>query len=116
MISAEAADRMESLIADATGKGGKLVVGGTREGTIFGSSFMDHVTRDMTIYREESFGPVKPIIRVDDDDEALRVASDTENGLAAAVFSQDIRLATDAADRIESGICHINGPTVVDEA
>ena len=116
MISTAAADRMERLIADAVAKGGTLVAGGARDGAIFGASLVDHVTPEMTLYREESFGPVKPIIRVADDDEAVRVANDTEYGLAAAVFSQDIRRATAVADRIDSGICHINGPTVGDEA
>ncbi|WP_195759876.1 aldehyde dehydrogenase family protein [Paracoccus sp. S-4012] len=66
-------------------------------------------------YAEESFGPVKPIIRVRDEDEAVRVANDTEYGLSAAVFSQDVRRAMRVAERIESGIVHINGPTVNDE-
>ena len=70
----------------------------------------------MRIYREESFGPVKPVVRVEGDEEAIRVANDTEYGLSAAVFSRDIQRAMNVAKRIESGICHINGPTVHDEA
>ncbi len=70
----------------------------------------------MLIYDEESFGPVKPIIRVKDDAQAIRVANDTAYGLSAAVYSQDIQRAMSVADQIESGICHINGPTVADEA
>jgi acyl-CoA reductase-like NAD-dependent aldehyde dehydrogenase len=70
----------------------------------------------MRIYGEESFGPVKPIIRVADDEEAIAVANDTEYGLSAAVFSADIQRAMAVAARIESGICHINGPTLNDEA
>lgn len=64
----------------------------------------------------ESFGPVKPIIRVKDDAEAIRVANDTAYGLSAAVYSQNIQRAIAVSDQIESGICHINGPTVADEA
>jgi acyl-CoA reductase-like NAD-dependent aldehyde dehydrogenase len=70
----------------------------------------------MKIYNEESFGPVKSIIRVKGVDEAVRVANDTEYGLSAAVFGRDIIRAMAVAKRIESGICHINGPTVADEA
>ena len=77
---------------------------------------LDRVTPDMRIYTEESFGPVKPVIRVKGVDEAVRVANDTEYGLASAVFGTDIMRALGVAKRIESGICHINGPTVHDEA
>ena len=69
----------------------------------------------MRIYDEESFGPVKPVIRVKDQEEAIRVANDTEYGLSAAVFSRDVQRALAVAKRIETGICHINGPTVHDE-
>jgi acyl-CoA reductase-like NAD-dependent aldehyde dehydrogenase len=70
----------------------------------------------MKIYSEQSFGPVKSIIRVNGVDEAVRIANDTEYGLSAAVFGQDIVRAMAVARRIQSGICHINGPTVADEA
>jgi hypothetical protein len=61
-------------------------------------------------------GPVKPVIRVKGEDEAVRVANDTEYGLSSAVFSRDIKRAMAVAARIEAGICHINGPTVGGEA
>jgi acyl-CoA reductase-like NAD-dependent aldehyde dehydrogenase len=116
MISIEAARKMESLIADAQAKGAKLVAGGKRTGTVVAATLLDHVTPEMRIYAEESFGPVKPIIRVADEEEAIRVANDTEYGLSAAVFSRDVQRAMLVAARIESGICHINGPTLHDEA
>ena len=80
------------------------------------ATLLDHVTPAMRIYHEESFGPVAAIIRVDGADEAVRVANDTEYGLAAAVFGRDVSRALQLARRIESGICHINGATVQDEA
>ncbi len=116
LISTEAADRMESLIADATAKGAKLVAGGKRTGTVVEATLLDHVKPDMKVYSDESFGPVKPIIRVSNDEEALRVANDTEYGLSSAIFSQNIKRAMEMSARIESGICHINGPTLHDEA
>jgi acyl-CoA reductase-like NAD-dependent aldehyde dehydrogenase len=115
LVNAEALDKMTALIDDATAKGATIVAGGTREGASHAATLLDGVTPEMRIYREESFGPVKSIIRVSGDDEAVRVANDTEYGLSAALFSQDIKRALDVAGRIESGICHINGPTVGDE-
>ncbi|OIQ44300.1 MAG: salicylaldehyde dehydrogenase [Roseobacter sp. MedPE-SW] len=116
LVSFEAAEKMDRLIADAKAKGARVVAGGSRDGTIVEATVVDGVTPEMTIYSQESFGPVKPIIRVKDEEEAIRVANDTEYGLSAAVYSSNIQRAMAVADQIESGICHINGPTVSDEA
>jgi acyl-CoA reductase-like NAD-dependent aldehyde dehydrogenase len=116
LISSQAADKMEELVTDAVAKGAKLVAGGKRTGTVVEATLLDHVTPAMRVYAEESFGPVKPVIRVKDEEEAVRVANDTEYGLSSAVFSRDIRRAMAIAARIQAGICHINGPTVGDEA
>ncbi|TSE09681.1 aldehyde dehydrogenase [Mesorhizobium intechi] len=116
LISSQAADKMEELVADAVAKGAKLAAGGKRTGTVVEATLLDHVTPAMRVYAEESFGPVKPVIRVKGEDEAVRVANDTEYGLSSAVFSRDIKRAMAVAARIEAGICHINGPTVGDEA
>jgi acyl-CoA reductase-like NAD-dependent aldehyde dehydrogenase len=116
LVNIGAAERMDELIADAVDKGAKVVAGGKRNGAIVEATIVDHVTPAMRIYREESFGPVKPVVRVNGEDEAIRVANDTEYGLSAAVFSRDVQRALQVAKRIESGICHINGPTVHDEA
>ncbi|ESX06098.1 salicylaldehyde dehydrogenase [Mesorhizobium sp. LSJC268A00] len=116
LISDQAADKMEELVADAVAKGARLVAGGKRTGTVVEATLLDHVTPAMRVYSEESFGPVKPVIRVKGEDEAVCVANDTEYGLSSAVFSRDIRRAMAVAARIEAGICHINGPTVGDEA
>jgi NAD-dependent aldehyde dehydrogenases len=116
LVSLEAAEKMDALIEDAVAKGAQLVAGGTRDGAIVAATLLDRVTPDMRIYREESFGPVKPIIRAKDEDDAVRIANDTEYGLSSAVFTADVQRGLDIAARIESGICHINGPTVADEA
>ena len=116
LVDLAPAERMDVLIADAVAKGAKVVAGGKRNGTVVEATLLDHVKAEMKIYNEESFGPVKSIIRVKGVDEAVRVANDTEYGLSAAVFGRDIIRAMAVAKRIESGICHINGPTVADEA
>ena len=116
MVTHEAAEKMDGLIADATQKGAKLLAGGKRTGSIVEATLFDHVKSNMRLYAEESFGPVKSVIRVSGDEEAIRVANDTEYGLSSAVFTANIQRGLAVAARIESGICHINGPTVGDEA
>jgi vanillin dehydrogenase len=69
----------------------------------------------MRLYAEEVFGPVISVMSVDSPDEAVRIANDTEYGLSAAVFSEDVPAALELAQRIESGICHVNDTTVHDE-
>jgi len=108
--------RCNDLIDDALAKGATLVCGGKAETTLMPATLLDHVTADMQIYREESFGPVKAIVRVNGDEEAIACANDNEYGLSAAVFSRDVARALTVAKRIESGLCHVNGPTVHDEA
>lgn len=115
LVHEGAAEKMDALIGHATSMGAKVVAGGSRQGTIVEATLLDHVSHEMRIYHEESFGPVKSIIRVRSEEEAIRVANDTEYGLSAAVFTQDIQRGLRVAERIETGICHINGPTVADE-
>jgi acyl-CoA reductase-like NAD-dependent aldehyde dehydrogenase len=110
-------ERVQQLVRDAVGKGAKVLCGGeSADGTIMKGIVVDKVTTDMSLFREESFGPQVSITRVKSAEEAVTVANDTEYGLSAALFSRDIAKAIELAKRIESGICHINGPTVHDEA
>lgn len=116
MIGADAAARVKSMVDDSVSKGAALLVGGAVNGSIMAATVVDHVTPAMRLYSEESFGPVAAILRFSSIDEALALANDTEYGLSAAVFGKDVTRALSVAKRIESGICHINGPTVHDEA
>ncbi|MFN7101512.1 MAG: aldehyde dehydrogenase [Pseudorhizobium sp.] len=116
MIDQQAAQRVDVLVRDAISKGATLAAGGGLNGTLMDATLLDHVTPAMRIYSEESFGPVAAVVRVGSADEAVRVANDTEYGLSAAVFGRDVNRALNIARRIESGICHVNGPTVHDEA
>ncbi|MCE4061121.1 aldehyde dehydrogenase [Pandoraea sputorum] len=116
VIDMATVERCNALIDDALAKGAKLLCGGRAETTLMPATLLDHVTPDMAIYAEESFGPVKGIVRVKDDEAAIACANDNAYGLSSAVFSRDIARAMGVAKRIESGICHINGPTVHDEA
>ena len=109
-------EHCNALIDDALAKGAKLLCGGKADSTLMPATVLDHVTRDMRIYAEEVFGPVRCIVRVDGVEAAVACANDNEYGLSAAVFGRDIARAMSVARRIESGICHVNGPTVHDEA
>lgn len=108
--------RCNALIDDALAKGAVLVCGGKAQNTLMPATVLDHVTPEMDIYREESFGPVKAVVRVNGVEEAVAVANDNEFGLSSAVFGRDVARAWNVAQRIEAGICHVNGPTVHDEA
>lgn len=116
LVDAASARRIRGLIDDALEKGARLLCGGDFEGAVMQPALLDGVTPQMRLYAEESFGPVLSVIRADGDEEALRVANDSEYGLSAAIFSRDQARALNLARRVESGICHINGPTVHDEA
>ena len=109
-------EHCNALIDDAVAKGAKLLCGGKADSTLMPATVLDCVTSKMRIYHEETFGPVKCIVRVNGVDEAVDCANDNEYGLAAAVFGRDTARAITVAQRIESGICHVNGPTVHDEA
>lgn len=117
MIDAAAAQRVADMLADARQRGASVTqASSTVAGNLLQPAIVDGVTPEMRVYQEESFGPIVSILRFDTDEEAIRLANDSEYGLSSAVFSRDIGRAMAVARRIESGICHINGPTVHDEA
>lgn len=116
LIDAQAGARIMALVQDALDKGAVLLAGGECSGSVMQPVLLDRVTPAMRLYREESFGPVAVILRGQGDEEPLRLANDSEFGLSAAIFSRDVSRALALAQRVESGICHINGPTVHDEA
>ena len=109
-------DRVHALVQDAVAKGAKVLLQGEAQGTIMPAVIVDHVTPEMQIFRDESFGPSVSITRFKTVEDAIRLANDTDYGLAAAVFGRDVARAFEVAKRIDSGMCHINGPTVHDEA
>jgi acyl-CoA reductase-like NAD-dependent aldehyde dehydrogenase len=116
VVNVETSRRLKTLLDDAVAKGASVIAGGASETAIMQATVVDHVTPSMLLYSEESFGPIVAVTRVKGDDEAVQVANDSDYGLAAAVFGRDTSRALQVASRIDSGICHINGPTVHDEA
>ena len=116
VVDMSTVERCNALIEDALAKGAKLVTGGKATSTLMPATVLDHVTPAMRIFYEEAFGPVKGVVRVAGVEEAVACANDNDYGLSAAVFGRDVARAMEVAGRIQSGICHINGPTVQDEA
>jgi benzaldehyde dehydrogenase (NAD) len=116
VIGMSTVEHCNALIDDALARGAKLACGGKADSTLMPATLLDHVTPAMRIYHEETFGPVKAIVRVRSTEEAIACANDNEYGLSAAVFGRDIARAFNVARKIDSGICHVNAPTVHDEA
>jgi benzaldehyde dehydrogenase (NAD) len=117
VVGAPTVDRVMKLVNEAVAQGAKVLCGADGDGTtVMKGIVVDRVTQGMALFREESFGPQVSITRVKSADEAIKAANDTEYGLSASLFTRDIARGIELAKRIESGICHINGPTVHDEA
>lgn len=116
VVDAKTVGHVESLVADAVAAGAVRVNGGESKGVLMPATVVDKVTPAMKLFRDESFGPVVGITRARDEAHAIVLANDTEYGLSAAVFTKDTARGLRVARQIKSGICHVNGPTVHDEA
>jgi acyl-CoA reductase-like NAD-dependent aldehyde dehydrogenase len=115
VIAQGAVQRINQLLDDAIGKGAKIVAGGLGDQALMSPTLVDRVTSAMSIYDEETFGPVTTIVRVKGAEHALEVANDTAYGLSSAIFSRDVSRALDLASRLDAGCVHINGATVQNE-
>jgi len=116
VVDRKTVTHVQSLVADAVAAGAVQVAGGAADGVLMPAHVVDHVTPAMRLFREESFGPVVGIVRAADEEAAIALANDSEYGLSASVFTRDTARGLRVARQIQSGICHINGPTVHDEA
>jgi len=116
VVDQKTVSHVNALIDDAVAKGAVVRCGGPAQSVLMPATVVDRVTAPMRLYRDESFGPVVAIIRARNEEDAIRLANDSEYGLSAAVFTRDTARGLQVARRIRSGICHVNGPTVHDEA
>ena len=107
--------RVKSQIEDAVAKGGKIVLGGKVEGRYVEPTIITDVTSDMTLYQDETFGPVVSVIPFSTDEEAIAIANDTEYGLSSGVITKDEYRGLEIAQKLETGMCHINCSSVNDE-
>jgi succinate-semialdehyde dehydrogenase/glutarate-semialdehyde dehydrogenase len=115
LIDDAALAKMERQVADALDKGATLVTGGERltadgldAGNFYAPTLLADVTPDMLIYREETFGPVAPVIVFDDDDDAIAMANDTDYGLASYVYTKSITRAFRAMEQLKFGMVGVN--------
>jgi len=116
VVDRKAVTHVNALIEDARAHGARILAGGPAIGVLMPATVVDGVTAAMKLYRDESFGPVVAVIRAQDEQDAIRLANDSDYGLSAAVFTRDTARGLRVARQIRSGMCHINGPTVHDEA
>ncbi|NME82084.1 NADP-dependent glyceraldehyde-3-phosphate dehydrogenase [Clostridium sp. SM-530-WT-3G] len=111
LINDKAVEHVMELIEDAKNKGAELLVGGQRENRLIYPTLFDKITLDMDLAWEEPFGPVLPIIRVKDKDEAIKIANESEYGLQSSVFTENIDDAFYIADKLEVGTVQVNNKT-----
>ncbi len=111
LIDAKAVAKVEEHIADAVAKGGRIALGGKRHalgGTFFEPTIVTDVTPDMLVAREETFGPVAPVFRFETEQDAIRMANDTEFGLASYFYTRDLARTWRVAEGLEYGIVGVN--------
>ncbi|MFV3335497.1 aldehyde dehydrogenase [Pseudomonas sp. NY15437] len=116
MVSPNSGKRINAMYNDAIEKGAKVVCGGLADGAVMPATILDHVTADMQIYDEETFGPITVIIRCKGEEDAIRIANDSSYGLSSGIFGRDVNRALRVGMAIECGAVHINGSTVQNEA
>jgi succinate-semialdehyde dehydrogenase/glutarate-semialdehyde dehydrogenase len=111
LIDSKALAKVEEHVADAQAKGATVVIGGKRHalgGTFYEPTVLTNVSPEMMLAREETFGPVAPLFRVDTDEQAIRLANDTEFGLAAYVYTRDLARSWRVTEALEYGIVGLN--------
>jgi benzaldehyde dehydrogenase (NAD) len=116
MISTPQVERAHGMVEESVRMGARIVEGGTHEGLFYRPTVMVDVTPDMPVWNDEIFGPVAPILAVDSDDEALALVNDTKYGLVNAVYTGSVSRGMSFAERVESGMVHVNDTTCLDEA
>ncbi|AMK14874.1 lactaldehyde dehydrogenase [Methanobrevibacter olleyae] len=108
LINENAAINVEVSVNNAIENGAELILGGNRKDCFFEPTILDNVNGSMNLVAEETFGPIAPIIRIDGIDEAIKVANDTQYGLQAGVFTENIHSALRCANEIDAGSVLIN--------
>ncbi|MEM7269976.1 MAG: aldehyde dehydrogenase family protein, partial [Pseudomonadota bacterium] len=116
LINDRQAENVKRQLDDAVAKGAKIALGGGVNGRFVEPTIVTHVTPDMDIWRDETFGPVAVVVPFRDDAEAVAMNNDTEYGLSSGVITRNEQRAMDIAQHLETGMCHVNCATINDEA
>jgi acyl-CoA reductase-like NAD-dependent aldehyde dehydrogenase len=115
IINQKQLNKIREQVDDAVAKGAKILCGGKHQGLFFEPTILTNVTRDMKIMRDETFGPVAPVVTVRSVDEAIEVANDSEYGLSAGIITRNEERGLAIARRLHTGMAHINDSSVNDE-
>ncbi len=115
LIRSSQCQMIDRKIKEAAAAGARVLTGGTYEGNFYQPTVVADVTPNMAAFRDELFGPVAAVTRADNADHALALANNSSYGLSSAVLTNDLQLAMRFALELESGMVHLNGPTVHDE-
>lgn len=115
IINQKQLDNIHAQVTQARESGATIHIGGEYEGLFYQPTVISNVTRDMRIFREETFGPVAPFICFDSDDEAVEIANDSDYGLSAGIITRDEERGLAMAHRLQCGMAHINDCPVFDE-
>ena len=115
IINQKQLDKIHGQVTEAINAGATLLTGGKHDGLFYHPTVLANVKRDMRVWREETFGPVAPIVVVNGEDEAVEVANDCEYGLSAGVITASEERGMSVVHRLETGIAHVNDQSVYDE-
>ena len=115
LINKAGLDKVHAHVQEAIKGGAELVTGGKYEGLLYYPTVLTNIKEDMRIFTDQTFGPVAPIIVVEDAEEALRVANNSKYGLSSGIITNDLNKALEMASRLDTGMVHINDQTVNDE-
>jgi acyl-CoA reductase-like NAD-dependent aldehyde dehydrogenase len=115
LINQAAVEKVHSHVEEAIAAGAHLVTGGTYDNLVYHPTVVTDVDPEMRLFKEQTFGPVAPIVVVKDREEALAVANNSAYGLSAGIITNDFTRALDMALKLDTGMVHINDQTVNDE-
>jgi len=117
LVNGESLNNMDTLVKESVSQGAEIVVGGERlksKGFFYRPTIIKKVSPDMKITKEEVFGPIAPVIVVEDEEQAMKIANDSKYGLGASIWTQDLEKAEKLAMLVESGIVTVNNVVISD--
>lgn len=116
IISEKQRDRIRGHIEDARAKGAEVATGGTWDGNRCAPTVLLNVSEEMDVCKQETFGPVVSVYEIENFEDALAKSNDSSYGLSSAIFTTNLKMAIEYAQQVQSGMVHINDPSISDEA